>query len=233
MLRLQRRLFRHAVREASSLRRRQYAPVPRIIFIIDRRIALCKQPRLCRAVFLHGIVVIQMVLRQIGKHTHREVQAVHPLQCQRMRGNLHHHMGAALVCHRAQQPLHLPGVRRGTGRFFRALPHHVLYGAHQAHLRMQHRFKNLLDQIGGGGFSVCAGNAHKRHARCRIAEVVFRHQRQGTAHGADKHIGHILLRHFPANHAAGAAGHRPGNIPPSVCLRTGDGNKHISRLYLL
>ena len=77
---------------------------------------------------------IQMILRQIGEHAHIVVHAVDPVQIQRVRRRLHHHMGAPGVRHFPEQLLDLKGFRRGTVRWKRRVADHILVGADKTHL---------------------------------------------------------------------------------------------------
>ena len=74
-----------------------------------------------------------MVLGEIGKHAHTVMDAVHPVQRQGMRGNLHHHMGAACIPHLRKEPLDLERLRRGALRGDDLPADHVLIGSDQSH----------------------------------------------------------------------------------------------------
>ncbi|MMZ59929.1 hypothetical protein D1872_219920 [compost metagenome] len=47
-----------------------------------------KQP-FRRAVFFHGFVIVQMILRQVGEYCRAEFRSFDPALIQRVRGNLH------------------------------------------------------------------------------------------------------------------------------------------------
>ena len=87
---------------------------PLVVSIDDADIALREQQRLGLGVGLHGLVEVQMVLRQVREDAHPEADALHAVQHQRVGRHLHDRVRAAGVDHPAQELLQLIGVGRGV-----------------------------------------------------------------------------------------------------------------------
>ena len=62
---------------------------------LHQALTLLEQQALGVPVLLHGVVVVQVVLGQIGEDPHGEADPRHPLEVQGVGGDLHHHIGAA------------------------------------------------------------------------------------------------------------------------------------------
>ena len=135
----------------------------RVVAVEYADVAAPEQNRLGLPVFLHGLVEIQVILGQIGEYAHLEVNARHPVQHQRMGGNLHHHMGAARLLHLIKQLLQLEGLRGGALGFDDLVADHILNGTDEAHLGAQGLLQHGFQQIGTGSLAIGAGDAHKGH----------------------------------------------------------------------
>ena len=66
---------------------------------------LRKNAHFCRKIVFKGFMVIQMILRQVGKDRRFKFDAVHAALIQRMGGSLHHHKFHAFILHLAQNAL--------------------------------------------------------------------------------------------------------------------------------
>ena len=87
---------------------------PIVVRVDDAGVTLRKQLRLGRGIRLHGLVKVQMILRQVREDAHPEADALHAVQHERVRRHLHDRVRAAGVDHSAQELLQLIGVGRGV-----------------------------------------------------------------------------------------------------------------------
>ena len=224
------RIVLHTVgQEFTGLLREDLAS-PVVVHIHDTEGGLPEQHRLRIAVVLHRSVEIQMILRQVGKRTDRKLDAVDTVEHQRVGGYLHQHVGAARIRHLTEQLLQLKRLgRRALGRDD-LLADHVLVGADQTDLAAL-RLQNRLDQIGGRGLAVGAGDADHLHFLRRMGEVIGRHLRQCAAGRRDLNIGNLSLRDALAYHCGRTLFHRLADVFVSIGRITGDRNEYIPRLY--
>ena len=127
---------------------------------------------LCRGVFLHRPVEIKVILGQVREYRHIKVDARHALQRERMGGNLHHHMGAALLQHLPEQAVQLQTLGGGMFGVQELFADHVAVCADEADLSPRHRFQHMLHDVGGAGLAAGAGKADELHF-CRRVAVEF------------------------------------------------------------
>ena len=201
---------------------------PGVVGVADAHLAVLEQDGLGVAVGLHGLVEVQVVLGEIGEDAHGEADAVHPLQKQGVGGGLHHHVGAAGGAHPGEQLLELQGLRRGALRGDRLAADHVLVGADEAHLGPRLLLQDGLQQIGGGGLAVGAGDGHHGHVVRRMAVPVGGHHRQGLAGVRHLDIGDGgILRRPLAHHRRGARRRGPADIGVTVGGKAGHGHEHV------
>ena len=204
---------------------------PPVVGVVDAHVALAHQQRLGVAVFLHGLVKVQMILTEVGEDAHGEPDAVHPIQHQCVGGYLHHHMGAARVGHLPQQPLQLEGLRRGALRVERPVADHILDGADQPHLGPGLLLQNALDEVGAGGLAAGAGDADHGQLPGGMVKAVAAHHRQRPAGVGHLHEGDVPLRYLFAQHAGGALLPRHGDKSVAVRRRAGYGDEQVARLH--
>lgn len=76
---------------------------------------LLEQLRLGLEIILHGVVVIQVVLGQVGENAHVKINAGHAFLVQRMGGYLHGNAAAAVFKHLLQQVFQLQRGRAWCG----------------------------------------------------------------------------------------------------------------------
>ena len=105
---------------------------PGIVAVYRGGAALAEQGRLGGGVVLHGAVKVQVVPAEIGESGYSIRQAVDPVKCQCVGGDLHHGVGAAGIGHLPQQALHLPGLRGGAAAGQDRAAYAAAVGAHQA-----------------------------------------------------------------------------------------------------
>ena len=172
---------------------------------------------------------IQVVPAEIGESGYSIRQAVDPVKCQCVGGDLHHGVGAAGIGHLPQQALHLPGLRGGAAAGQDRVAYAAAVGAHQARRDAQ-GLKQPRRQTGHGGFAVGAGDADQGQLPVRVAEEVSRHKGQGPAGVRNKDIGQPL--HRVGGHGACRA---PlpglGRVIVAVGVGSVDGHEHLTGPY--
>ena len=90
-------------------------PFPRLVVQVeDGQVGLAEDQALGRPVGLHGAVVVQVVLGEVGEDPGGEADAEGPPLVQGDGGGLHHHMGAAGSHHGPEESLELTGLRGGA-----------------------------------------------------------------------------------------------------------------------
>ena len=203
----------------------QIPPARLIIQIQHTPAALPEQQTLGDAVVLHGTVVVQMVLGQVGEHPHLKGQALQPVLYQGVGGRLQHHMGAAGVRHGPQQLLQLIAVRRGAvGRQF-LLPHQIPVGADKPHLGVQGSGQQFPNQVGGRGLSVGPGNGNQRHLLSGAAEPVGADPGHGPTGFPGNQPRAVPLRRQPAEHRRCPPLQSLGNISSAIGQLPGQSRK--------
>ena len=141
-----------------------------------------------------------MVLGEIGEHPGGEGQSLHPVLDQGVGGHLHHHMGAPRVRHLPQQLLNLAALRGGAVGGKAKGADLVLDGADKARLGPQHPLQQVLDETGGGGLAVGAGDAHQGELLGRMSKPVGGGQGQGPPGVGCHQPGPFPLRRRLAQH---------------------------------
>ena len=205
----------------------------RIVQIGHADLALMEQQCLGIPIGFHGLVEIQMILRQIGKCTDGKFDSVYAIQHQRMRGYLHDDMRTARIAHLCEQFVQFKRFRRGALGRQNLIANHVLVGADEADC-VTLRLKNGLEQIRRCGLAVGAGDADHDHAVSRMIKVVGCHLCQRTARRIYADIRHrnAALRHmFEHNHTR-AQLDRLADVLVTIGFIAGDCHKDISVLYL-
>ena len=215
-----------------TFRCRQHGFSGGVIQVDDRFVTSAEQLCLGIPVGLHGLVEIQVVLRQVGKGRHIVAHPAHPVQGNGVAGYLHHSIFAACLTHSIKEALQLQAFRGGPlgGDLFGTDA--VAHGANEAHLGppglLQHRFQKQ----GDGGFSVGARNAHQLHGLCRVAIEVAGDLGQSQPVLSHQHIGHILLRPLGGDHHRRPPVHGHGDKPVSVGSESGNGHKQPLLFHL-
>ena len=216
-------------RHARALCVREHLLRRSIIQIDNALLADGEQQRLCLAILLHGLVEIEVILRQIGERAYRKRNAVYAVKHQGVRGNLHDHMRAACVSHAGKQCVQLVGFRRGALGFDHFITDEVLVGADQADL-VPCVLKHVLDEVGRGGLAVGAGHTEHDHALCRMTEAVCRNLSQRDTGILHNDCGDALRR-LLADNGCRALLHRLGDVLVAVGRVAADGYKQVARLY--
>ena len=126
----------------------QHGPVSRVVRIEHTRPAKPEQAGLGGPVGLHGLMEIEVVLRQVRERTDRERDAVHAVQRQRMGRDLHHHMRAARIEHLPQQALQGKALGRRALRRDDGVADAVFDRADEADLRAEHLLEQRADPGG-------------------------------------------------------------------------------------
>ena len=157
---------------------------------VDHRTGgLREQPALRLEVLVHRAVEVEVVLRQVREHEHREPCSFEPALRGCHRRRLHHAGAVAAVEHLAEQPLQVDRL----GRVQPDLAHLVAdpaFDVRQEPRFLPRRCQHRREQIGRGRLAVRAGDRRDRKLCRRIAEELDRSARHGRAH-----VRHDELRH--------------------------------------
>ena len=129
---------------------------------------LQKEAGLDGKVVIQVPVVIQVVLAQVGEDPDVEGGPVHPVQVQGMGGDFHADVADALSAHGPQEPLQVQGFRGGHRGRPGLLPGAVIDGADHSH-RVPGAAQDGLQQVGGAGLAVGAGDAHQGQLPAGVA----------------------------------------------------------------
>ena len=205
----------------------------RIVQIGHAGLALMEQQRLGIPICFHGLVEIQMILRQIGERTDGKFDAVYAIQHQRMRRYLHDDMGTARIAHLCEQLVQFKRFRRGALGRQNLIANHVLVGADKADC-VTLCLKNGLEQIRRCGLAVGAGDADHGHAVRRMVKIVGCHlcQRAAGRIYADIRHRNAALRHMFEHNCACAQLNRLADVLVTIGLIAGDCHKDVTVLYL-
>ena len=204
---------------------------PGIISIDHRPTATTEQNGLGIAVGFHGLVEIQMILRQIGKGCHIEGNTRHPVQFQRVAGNFHNGIATACIPHPGKQRLQFDAFRGGTLGGDDLITNMIFHCADQTHLCALDLLQHLLQQPSGGGLSVGAGDTHHHHTFRRATIEIGAQQRQCQTVRRHQHIGHIHLRLFSGNHHNGALFHSHRDKPVAIAGKAGHRHEQTAGLH--
>ena len=117
-------------------------------------LSTCEQLRLGTEVLLHGVVIVQMVLAQVGKHTGREVGSGDPVLVQGMGRHLHGHGQHSCASQAVQLALERRSLRGGA--FARERADHAR--------RPPVGLEDAGQQGTGGRFAIGPGDSHDRMA---------------------------------------------------------------------
>ena len=103
-----------------------------IICIDDGKITALKQHFFRLVIVLHGFVVIQVILRQIGENRSMEVNRANTMLYQTKGGNFHHHIVTACLCHLAEQLHQIINKWSGIISMQHLIANFILNGANQS-----------------------------------------------------------------------------------------------------
>ena len=125
---------------------------------------------LCGKVFLHGAVVVQVILCQIGEYGNIKDSRSYAVLRQRKGGHLHDTVGAALRRHSPEEGVKLLYPRSGGGVFIMFHGEHInehLCGADKPRLYAV-LVEYVMHQSRRGGLAVGAGYAYKAQLLLRL-----------------------------------------------------------------
>ena len=199
-----------------------------VVGVDDSLVTALEQDALGGAVLVHGLVEVQMVLGQVGEGSHVEVDAADAVQHQGVGGDLHDHMGAACVTHTGEQGLQLEALGGGALGGDDLVADHVLHGADEADLGAAGLLQDLLQQQGGGGLAVGAGDAHHGHCLSGMTVEVGADEGQSQTVVLHQNVGHIALRLDGGDDDGCALLHCHGDEAVAIGCKAGDGNEHAA-----
>ena len=149
-----------------------------------------EQQRLGLEVRVEGVVVVQVVLREVGERRDGERSVPRAQKVERVRAHLHGHHVAARVAHAREQVLQVGRFGRGVlGLLLRvadARPHRADDAS-----ALAADARDVLHQIRRGGLAVRAGDAHERERLRRMVVEVRRGVGHGLARVGHHHLGHV------------------------------------------
>ena len=204
---------------------------PRIVRVRRRFFAHGEEHCLSLRIFLHRVVEVEMILRQIREEADGKMHARHTAQHQRVRGNLHHAVGAPGICHLTEECLQVAGFRCGVLGVEFLVADHVRDAADEPDLRAEGLFQDLLYEDGGRRFAVRAGDADDLHFAAGVAVEVPRGERETETAVVRLDVRHVSGGRFLAQHGGAALFHRHGDIFMSVRLIPAHGDEQITVLH--
>ena len=205
-----------------------------------RRGPAVEQAGLGLEVVLDVRMEVQMVLRQVGERTDREVHGPDPREGQRVRGDLHRDRLDTTFDHHGEQRLQVRGLRCGEGAGEDVRPDPGLDRADDAGPQAV-ADQAGLDQIARGGLAGGAGHPDDQQ---RVTGPAVQFGRQFAQH-APRVVHHQdgqgqLRRGLPGQrgtrrigdhrHRAGLDGR--GDRPGTVAAAAGEGGEQVTRLHL-
>ena len=174
-----------------------------------------------------------MVMGDIGDNPGVEGAALHPVLVDRVGGDLHHRVAAALRHHQGQHALQVVGIGGGVPGGQHPLPNHILDGADQPHF-LAVRLEDAFEQIGGSRLAVCPRHADHPQALRGIPEPVGAHPGPGPASRRHQHLRDAVrdpqLHRMLGHDDGGAVFHRLPDILMAVHSGPADADKSETRL---
>ena len=184
-------------------------------------------------VFGEGLVVVEVVVRDVREDAAREVQAPRAFLYDGVRRTLHETVFAPLVGHLPHHGVQPHGVGCGVRRFDGAVADFVDHRRNQPGLVAQ-RPHQIVEQRHGRGLAVGAGDAHEFQFAARVAVESRRHvgQRPGGVgnHGVGYPVGRLFGQAF-ADHRRGAFRDGGGDEIVAVALRAAGCEEAVARAH--
>ncbi len=199
--------------------------------VIGRLEVALEELLLALPVVLHGLVVVEVVVTQVGEHGHIENASRHPGKIQGMGGDLHDRMGDAVIDHLPENRLQVGRFRRGhrIGEDLAGIT--VVDRPDHAHGHAG-RLQDPLHQIGDRGLAAGAGHTDEGQLMGRVSVKSASQPGQGLPCVVDPQ-GHRIDRHRPAaDHRHGPARHRIAYKPVPVNGKPLNGHEHGTRNHL-
>ena len=130
------------------------------------------------AVVIEGLMVVDMIAREVGEECSVEVESCYALLGDGVRGDLHEGMGAARIDHAAKEAVEFDGVGRGMGGGDGFGLDIVDDRGEQSGL-VTECTRELIEKRGDGGLAVGAGDADEGEGFGGFAEPLACQQSQG------------------------------------------------------
>ena len=182
-------------------------------------------------VFGEGLVVVEVVVRQIREDAAREDEPPRALLHDGVRGALHEAEFAPGVGHLAHHGVQADRVGRRVRRPDFAAVDPIDHRRDQPRAVAQ-RPHQVVEQRGGRRLAVRAGDAHQLQLAARMAVECRGHVGQRPGRIADAHVGHPGSRlggHPRADHRRGAPSDGRRNEVVAVGLRSRHGEETVAR----
>jgi hypothetical protein len=189
-----------------------------------------EEPSLGPVVLLDGPVVVEMVLGEVREHRADEPDAAHPVLIESVRRDLHGHRAHSAVQHSGEETMDVGGFRGGSlDRNGNAV--HPGSGGADDPRHQPRRPEHFLQDVGGRGLPVGAGDADKSHLFGRLAVEHGCHRTHGPSHRWHHDLGHVGGKLEPPlrEHRDRSAGRGSLREVVSVQLRAGDAEEQCAR----
>ena len=194
---------------------------------------LGEQARLGREVRLHGLVVVEVVLGEVGEGRDGKACARNAVQVDGMARHLQRGHTHARVHHIGQQRLQIAAFRRGAKRWAALVAHVHLDRAHEAGLCVRGMRGHVLNEKRRRRLSVRAGDAHKRELFGRAPKEVGRAQGQRPARVGHLNLGHVAVGERALDHEGGGSRGNGGlREIVAVCARARHAKEKRPGFYL-
>ena len=211
-----------ADRQGRTVEAGEVAGGNRIVGVEDRETLgrqVVEKLRLRQPVILDGGMEIEVIAADVRHAGGVEADAGHARLAQRMTGDFHHGVGAAVGDHAGQPGGQGSGRGRGQRRRLAGLAVEIAQRPQQPH-RMPRRGQHAGQQATGGGLAVGAGNADELQAIAGIAGQGLADAAVGVPRVGHHAVGQAELRRRPLGEdGAGAAGDRLGDEIMPVAMR--------------
>ena len=231
-----------SVDESAARRLKADPPSPGVVAVEDHllwavfpagREQFRKKTFLGLEVIFHRMVVVEMILRQVGKNPQIKCAIVYPPQVDGVRRDLRHDVRDAMVGHLPENPLHFEGFRCGVRCGEKPSVVSVVHRSQDAD-GTAGRLENRLQQIGDRGLSVRSDHGDQAEPGGRVSVEIFPESSECVTavpdpDGCNAGWGQKIL--FVENETC-APGQRIVDEFMTVGPETGNGYKEIVRFAL-
>ena len=180
-----------------------------------------------------GLVVVEVVVRDVRKDAAREIEAPRAFLHDGVRRTLHETVCAPGVGHFTHHSVQADRIGRGVGGFDLAAVDLVDHRRDQPGL-VAHGPHQIVEQRRGRGLAVGPGDAHEFQLAARVVVERRGHIGHGPRRVPDENISDALRRirrHPFADDCRRAFFNRYGDIVVSVALRARNGEEAVARFH--
>ena len=164
-----RHLLIDSVHHHMSIRVIHIHPRCLIVLRLSSRRHLLKKDGLGFCIVVHRLMVVQMIFREVREDGIIKFHAFDAPHDERMRRNLHAHMGDLFFCHLPEQTLQIDDIRCGIVRRQLLIPDQGMDGADDTGL-VAHLLKDMAHDMGRGGLAIRPRKGDHAHLARRIVK---------------------------------------------------------------